>query len=172
MGISLALSWQAVSGGVFSQARRAECEGGIGYEWESSWGDLDSTASSIQLGQGPVILLSLQSQWREQAAWSRRRTDNAASSSTPTPPPPKSPFPPHLNLFLIQMLSKRVMNFNIAPLNPPQSPFQHSYTPVFYICQALASRAFLRWKCFCFPFISLGLLFLFFFTGVPSFVLQ
>ncbi|KAF5907422.1 Uncharacterized protein DAT39_002870 [Clarias magur] len=39
-------------------------------------------ASSIQFDQDPVILLSLWSQWREQAAWRTRRTDNA---STPFP---------------------------------------------------------------------------------------
>lgn len=85
-------------------------------------------ASSFQLVQDPVILLSLQSQWREEAAWSTRRTDNAST-----------PFPAHRNLFLIQMLSKRAMNFNIAPSTLLIRP-SNIVLCQFFLCVSLLHR--------------------------------
>lgn len=103
--ISLAVSWEPVSDWA-SPGHWVPSEGYKGLVMSGKAAGVTCTlqASSIQLNRDPVILLSLQSQWREQAAWSTRRTDNAST-----------PFPTHRNLFLIQMLSKRTMNFNTAP---------------------------------------------------------
>lgn len=86
-------------------------EHGAGYECRGSCG-------VQQKASYPLNPPSLSTERR--AAQCRREADNAASFSTRAP----------LNLFLIQMLA-RVMNFNIAPRQPPSPVFsQHSYMAV------------------------------------------
>lgn len=120
LSISLAVSWEPVSDWA-SPGHSVPSEGYERMVMSGKAAGVTCTpqAFSFQLVQDPVILLSLQSQWREQAAWSTR-TDNAST-----------PFPAQRNLFLIQMLSKRAMNFNIAPLYPPHSSFHPSSMPLF-----------------------------------------
>lgn len=73
-----------------------------------------SAEAAVVSSRRAVILLTPEFEHRERrAARCRREADNASSFSTRAP----------LNLFLIQMLAERVMNFNISPPASPRLPF-------------------------------------------------